>query len=151
VLTLSTYRSPSLPTPSRPRIDRIVHEGDSLAVFFSPGDTPIAAQPTISLSLRTSFGEQLSLMLARNQLRAIGPQRGLGAATQAGEYEAVIPGIDPTATVHISLAGTFDGRQSPAARTQVRPAFAGVDEARLLRLARQRRCSRRARCAPVLR
>jgi hypothetical protein len=151
VLTVSSYTAPALPTPPRPKIDRIVRHGDQLELFFSPGKTPIlAGQPTISVKLRSNYGERLSLMIASGRLRAIGPLHTVGLGREAGEYELVIPGIDPTAAIHVSLAATFDGRHSAAALSLLRPARAGVNEVRLLRLARHRRCPRRGPCRPVI-
>lgn len=113
-IVLSTYTAPALPTPTAPKLVKVVRRGSTVDVYFKPGNATLTEG--LSLTLSTGAGQQLDLTVPAGQLHAVGSLRGIAAARQAREYMFTVPDVDPTESIDLTLQDANEGKLSGLAR-----------------------------------
>jgi hypothetical protein len=126
-LVLSTFTSPPLPKPSKPKIVKIVRAGTSVQVYFQPGTAPVSNG--FGFALATGAGQTIEETVSPGELTPVGPMSGIGAAAQAGEYMVTIPNVDPTQTINLGVDGINEGLLGDTAVGSMGPGLRGLHAA----------------------
>lgn len=114
VLTLSSFRAPAADAPSKPKIIKAEHVGNSLEVYFGVGDASVSNG--VNLALTEPNGVAFQQTFTGPQLHALGALHGIGLARQAGEYMVTIADVDPSMSVRVVLDTVNDGLLSRPSR-----------------------------------
>ncbi len=132
MLVLSSFTSPPLPQPGKPKIVKVQRNGPNVDVYFDPGDDPIANG--IGLTLSQANGLRFEDAFTGSALHPIGPPvEGIGLARQASEYMVTIPDVDPTENVSVAITGSNLGRLGvTAVRRSITASIPSVSESSLL-------------------
>jgi hypothetical protein len=138
VVTLTTFRSPSLPRPEAPKILTVTRDGSVVHVFVNVENTPLTGSIALALSAGNGCQYDQSFELDAAQPGHVtpvdtSPMTGIGAARRHSIYEFTLSDVDPTRAVKVAVAGLNDGAVGRSSGQQLdRAPLTSLDDRQLL-------------------